>query len=69
MSGTWRGGHYGPQGCIHVQALVDAEAGLAKTGEAVFHGFRFLERLTGILQLFTSWDRVLKVGVYRPCLG
>ena len=45
--------HHGPERRVDVQALVDAQTGLAESGEAVSLGFGSLDRLAVILQRFT----------------
>ena len=46
--------HCGPRRRVNVEALADAETGLAETGEAVSGRFHALFRLAAIFQLFTS---------------
>ncbi len=46
--------YHGTQRRVDVQALVDAQTGLAEAGEAVSRGFGSLGLLTGVLQLSPS---------------
>ena len=50
---------------VHVQASVDAQAGLAQAGQVVSRRFPASGRKAVVLQVFTSWG-LPQMGLKRP---